>query len=134
MEYLKHITIIGSLLFFLNSCGTSKKTNPYRPSGKTKKVVTLQSKSIKREVKVSFLRDRYNLCTHRRAIRSAKVEYNKLVTREKKYGIDLSKEKLRYKKIILKVGERTKKELLIFKNRYNRPLYCSPEELRHLKI
>ncbi|MBK25142.1 MAG: hypothetical protein CME70_14205 [Halobacteriovorax sp.] len=134
MEYLKHITIVSSFLFFLLGCGTSKKSNPYRPSGKTKKVVTLENKSIKREVKVSFLRDRYNLCTHRRAIRSAKLEYNKLVSRENKYGINLNKEKLRYKKIILKIGERTKKELLIFKKRYNRPLYCSPEELRHLKI
>ncbi len=134
MEYLKNITIISSLLFVLFGCGSVKEKNPYRPSGKSKKPVTLQSKTIKRKVKVNFLRDRYNLCTHKRALRSARHEYNKLVSREKRYGNPLTEEKERYKKIILKVGNRTKKELRIFKMKYNKPLYCTPEELRHLNI
>ena len=133
MEFYKSIAILGSLLF-VAGCGSVKKEHPYRPSGKSKKVVKAEKRVANRQRQINFLRERYNLCTHRRALRSARFEYNKIVNREKRFGNILSKEKNNYKNMILEISKRTKKEQAAFERKYNRWLFCTPKEMRHLNL
>ncbi|MFT6069139.1 MAG: hypothetical protein ACJAT2_000384 [Bacteriovoracaceae bacterium] len=131
MNY-KSITIFS--LFVLSSCGSANKGHPYRPSGKPVAQVEKETRVKKRKISSSFLRDRYKLCAHKRALNSAKYEYRRLSNREKRYGNDLTIEKNKYKKIIIEVGEQTKAAQLKFENTYNRRLFCTPEEMRHLNL
>lgn len=119
---------------FFTACGSVKRKHPYRPSGKSTKEAKVEKKQIRKRATVSFLRDRYKLCTHKRALRSARFEYNKIIDREKKYGNKLTVEKNKYKKMILEIGSRTRKAEKNFNKKYRRGLYCSPEEMRHLNL
>lgn len=132
-EFYKLITTI-SLLLLISSCGSVEREDPYRPSGKSVEVVKKTKRKRDLNIRVRFLQERYNLCTHRRAINSAKYEYRMLVNREKKYGNKLTQEKNKYRRIIQEVGERSKIEEEKFRNTYNRRLRCTPEELRHLNL
>lgn len=131
MNY-KSITIFS--LFFLSACGSANQKHPYRPSGKSQAVAKVEKSNKKRRVSASFLRDRYKLCAHKRALNSAKYEYRLINNREKKFGNKLNFEKNKYKKIITEVGEQTKVEQRKFENTYNRRLFCTPEEMRHLNL
>lgn len=133
MEFYKVIATI-SLFTFLTSCGSVRTKDPYRPSGKSQKDVTPVTKKARRELKIKFLQDRYNLCTQRRALRAARYEYRKLLDREKKYGNKYTKEKNKYKNIIIETSSRSKIEELRFKKTYKRRIYCTTEEMRHLNI
>jgi hypothetical protein len=131
MVFYKVITTI-SILFFILGCGSVKKENPYRPSGKSKSVV--RNKKDWRKHKIEFLQKRYNLCTQRRALRSARFEYNKILTREKRYGSNFVKEKSRYKNIIFEINSKRKKEEAKFKKAYKRSIQCTSKEMRYLNI
>lgn len=154
MEFYKVIATI-SILFLIEGCGSVNKKDPYRPSGKSENKFANETtdqnqlsederrrfkekkrryEDRKRRRKILFLQRRYNLCTQKRALRSAKFEYNKLVTREKRYGNKLTKEKNRYKKIILEINSKRYKEEQKFKNTYKRPLQCTTKEMRYLNI
>ena len=134
MESYKNITTYSLLALFIIGCGSVKQKDPYRPSGKSVQKIIEEKKVINRKTKVHFLRDRYNLCTHKRALRSARYKYGLLINREKRYGNKLTKEKNKYKKIILDVGSQTNKEEREFQKKYRRRLYCTPEEMRHLNL
>ncbi len=131
MNY-KNITIFS--LFILCSCGSANKGHPYRPSGKPKAQVFKETKIKRKKISSNFLRERYKLCAHKRALNSAKFEYRRLINREKRYGNDLTVEKNKFKKIIIEVGEQTKTSQVKFENTYKRRLFCTPEEMRHLKL
>lgn len=131
MNY-KNITIFS--LIFLSACGSAKKGHPYRPSGKSEAVAIKEKRKKTRRVSANFLRDRYKLCAHKRALNSAKYELRLLVNREKRYGTRLDFKKNKYKKIILEVGQQTKTEQRKFENTYSRRLFCTPEEMRHLNL
>lgn len=131
MNY-KNIAIIS--LFFFSACSIADKSHPYRPSGKSEAEV-VKEKSIKtKRISSRFLRDRYKLCAHKRALNSAKYEYRLLRNREKRYGTNLTDEKNKYKKIIIEVGEQTTVEQKRFEKTYRRRLFCTPEEMRHLNL
>lgn len=127
------VIAITSLLI-LSSCGSANKSHPYRPSGKPAEVVKIEKKRKSKRVSAAFLRDRYKLCAHKRALNSARFEYRVLDNREKKFGNKLTAKKNKYKKIILEVGERTRKQQKIFEKTYRRRLFCTEEEMRHLNL
>jgi hypothetical protein len=131
MNY-KNITIFS--LFLLSACGSANKGHPYRPSGKSENVLKKEKMKKNRRVSAIFLRDRYKLCAHKRALNSAKYEYRLLSNRDKRFGNNLEIEKSKYKKIIIEVGEQTKLAQRKFENTYNRRLFCTPEEMRHLNL
>jgi hypothetical protein len=132
MMYYKNIAIFSLLI--LTACGSVNRGHPYRPSGKTKAVAQKEKRIVSKKVSASFLRDRYKLCAHKRALNSAKYEYRKLSNREKQYGNNLSIEKSKYKKIIIEVGDQTKLLQQRFENTYNRRLFCTAKEMRHLNL
>lgn len=132
--FLKNIATISCILFLVSGCGSVNKKNPYRPSGKTQETVEKEKMIVNKKLRYEFLRDRYKLCSHRRALRSAIFEYKKLDSREKRYGNNLSAEKEKYKKVITEIKKRTTLAERKFQNTYKRRLYCRPKEMRHLNL